>query len=176
MIKNLKLPKGRVSKSFKGRPDALKRMVPILKKKGFTGYLKIIRSDEAGEGYLIMKDGEEVLSLYAAPEGMFRGKAAQPRIREVARDPGSMIEVHADLDMDAILDSFRTKSGRISRGFGNLRKKLEELRTITEEPETEEAPPARETIRDLADYLKGEDKAEPKGRARGKKPRAKPKS
>ncbi len=175
MIKNLKLPKGRVSKSFKGRPDALKRMVPILKKKGFTGYLKIIRADEAGEGYLIMKDGTEVLSLYAAPDGMFRGKAAQPRIREVARDPGSMIEVHADLDMDAILDAFRTKSGRISRGFGNLRKKLEELRTITEEPETEEAPPARETIRDLADYLK-EDKAEPKGRARGKKLRAKPKS
>lgn len=175
MIKNLKLPKGRVSKSFKGRPDALRRMVPILKKKGFTGYLKIIRSDEAGEGYLIMKDGKEVLSLYAAPEGMFRGKAAQPRIREVAQDPGSMIEVHADLDMDAILDSFRTKSGRISRGFGNLRKKLEELRTITEEPETEEAPPARETIRDLADYLK-EDKAEPKGRAGRKKPRAKAKS
>ncbi|MFQ5919465.1 MAG: DnaA ATPase domain-containing protein [Thermoplasmata archaeon] len=174
MIKNLKLPKGRVSKSFKGRPDALNRMVPILKKKGFTGYLKVIRSDEPGEGYVIMKDGREVLSLYAAPEGMFRGKGAQPRIREVAQDPGSLIEVHADLDMDALLDSFRTKSGRIFRGFGNLRKKLEDLRT-TQEAESEEAPPARETIRDLADYLKGEDDTGPKGKPKRGKPRSKSK-
>ncbi len=174
MIKKLKLPKGRVSKSFKGRPDALRRMVPILEKKGFTGYLKVIRSDEPGEGYLIMKDGKEVLSLYAAPDGLFRGKGAQPRIREVAMDPGSLIEVHADLDMNALLDSFRTKSGRISRGFGNLKKKLEQLRMVSEASATAEAPPARETIRDLADYLQG-DEEEPRGKAKDRKPRAKAK-
>ncbi|MFQ5552394.1 MAG: DnaA ATPase domain-containing protein [Thermoplasmata archaeon] len=176
MIKNLKLPKGRVSKVFKGRPDALKRMVPILKKKGFTGYLKVVRSDEPGEGYLIMKDGKEAMSLYAAPDGLFRGKGAQPRVRELAKDPGSLIEVHADLDMDALLDSFRTKSGRISKGFGNLKKKLEELRTTAAEPVAEKAPPAKETIRDLADYLKGEEAEEPDVKAKGRKAKAKGKS
>ncbi len=168
MIKNLKLPEGRVSKVFKGRPDALKRMVPILKKKGFTGYLKVVRSDEAGEGYLIMKDGKEVMTLFAAPDGVFRGKGAQPRIREIAKDPGSLIEVHADLDMDALLDSFRTKSGRLSKGFGALKKKLAETRTPSEEP-GEGASPGRETIRDLAEYLGGA-KGKAKGKAKAEKP------
>ncbi|MCJ2530988.1 MAG: DUF835 domain-containing protein [Candidatus Thermoplasmatota archaeon] len=161
-----------MSKSFKGRPDALRRMVPILEKKGFTGYLKVVRSDEPGEGYLIMKDGKEVLSLYAAPDGLFRGKDAQPRIRGVAKDPGSLIEVHADLDMNALLDSFRTKSGRISRGFGSLKKKLDQLRIVSEAPASAQAPPARETIRDLADYLQG-DEEEPRGKAKARKPRVK---
>ncbi|MFQ5908821.1 MAG: DnaA ATPase domain-containing protein [Thermoplasmata archaeon] len=174
MIKNLKLPKGRVSKVFKGRPDALKRMVPILEKKGFTGYLKVVRSDEPGEGYLIMKNGKEVLTLYAAPDGLFRGKGAQPRVREIAKNPSSLIEVHADLDMDALLDSFRTKSGRISKGFGNLKKKLDQLRAATEASAGEEAPPAKETIRDLADYLRGEEEGErPGAKAEGKAPRTK---
>lgn len=174
MIKNLKLPTGRISKVFKGRPDALKRMVPILEKKGFTGYLKVIRSDEPGEGYLIMKDGKEVMTLYAAPDGLFRGKGAQPRVREIAKNPSSLIEVHADLDMDALLDTFRTKSGRISKGFGNLKKKLDQLRAATEASEGEEAPPAKETIRDLADYLEGEEEEKkPEGKADGKAPKAK---
>ncbi|MFQ5986163.1 MAG: DnaA ATPase domain-containing protein [Thermoplasmata archaeon] len=173
MIKNLKLPKGRVSKVFKGRPDAMKRMVPILKKKGFTGYLKVVPSDEPGEGYLIMKDGKEVMSLYVAPDGLFRGKGAQPRVRELAKDPGSLIEIHADLDMDVLLDSFRTKSGRISKGFGNLKKKLEEIRTKANEPEAEKAPPAKETIRDLADYLKRAEVQKPAAKAKGQKAKAK---
>ncbi|MFQ6013263.1 MAG: DnaA ATPase domain-containing protein [Thermoplasmata archaeon] len=173
MIKNLKLPKGRVSKVFKGRPDALKRMVPILRNKGFTGYVKVIHADEPGEGYLIMKDGKEVLALYVGPEGMFRGKGALPRVREMAKDTGSLIEVHADLDTDALLDSFRTKSGRISRGFGSLMKKLEELRAVPDEPKAEEAPPAKETIRDLADYL---EEQEPKAKGKRRKPQAKGKS
>ncbi|MEE9592380.1 MAG: DnaA/Hda family protein, partial [Thermoplasmata archaeon] len=148
-------------------------MVPILEKKGFTGYLKVIRSDEPGEGYLIMKDGKEVMTLYAAPDGLFRGKGAQPRVREIAKNPSSLIEVHADLDMDALLDSFRTKSGRISKGFGNLKKKLDQLRAATEASEGEEAPPAKETIRDLADYLKGEEEEEkPEEKAEGKAPKA----
>ncbi len=139
MLKDLELPEGRIMKVVKGGPDALKKIMPLLGRKKFNGYLRLVSTDSPNAGYVILKDGKRVEALFAAADGFLKGKEALPRFRELAKDQGSMIEVHTDVEVDSLLSSLKRGRGRALRGLGSFKKKLDEWRSQGKDVEPLEA-------------------------------------
>ncbi len=119
MFQDIKFPRGGVVKKFKGGPDSLKKIVALLRKKRFKGYLRFKARGNPDVGYIVMGHGQRVVALFSGSKGSLAGKDALPHFRDLAKNRDYTIEVHTDVDVEPILLSLprgqsRGKGGRKS--------------------------------------------------------------
>lgn len=103
MLQDVRLPEGRVIKEFRGGPKALKKVIDLLRSRGFSGYLKVTAEDDSNVGYVVMGEGKRVVALSFGPEGTLVGEDALPHFKEMAIDRHYNIELHTDVDVELIL-------------------------------------------------------------------------
>ncbi|MFQ5838908.1 MAG: DnaA ATPase domain-containing protein, partial [Thermoplasmata archaeon] len=150
MFRDMKLPEGKVTKVFVGGTDALKKILPLLSRKKFTGYLRIVEKNNRAHGYVVMRQGRRVLTAVLDSNGVSTGKEALPRFRKLTRSPGAMIEVHVDLDVDSAIKALKELHGKGPAGLGAFKRRLEEWRKEGRDAGSPEAI----TDRDLSEAIK----------------------
>lgn len=128
MAKTLKLPEGRVSKVIQGGPSSLKKLIPLLRERAFTGYLKFVSDDRDETGYMVMRDGKQAQAYYRGRRGTLMGKAALPPLRELSRAPETLLEVHLTPNADEVDGPPEGSQSPLVRGFSALRRRLDGLR------------------------------------------------
>ncbi len=127
VIKDLELPEGKAIKVAKGGPEALRKVLTLLSKRGFTGYIKIESKAGRGTAFLVLRDGSRAMTLYYGPDGFLTGKAALPGFKDLAKDKDTLIEVHTNQTLEPLLESLPKGRGKPSPpGMGAFKRKLEE--------------------------------------------------
>lgn len=159
MIKDLELPEGKAVKVAKGGPEALKKVLLLLSKRGFTGYLKIESKDGSGTGFIVLREGSRAMTLFYGSDGFLTGKAALPSFKELARERDTLIEVHTDQTLEPLLDSLAETRGKaLPQGMGVFKRKLEEWKDKGHDVEELEAVMGQslsKVIKAFADYKEG---------------------
>ncbi len=165
MINDLELPEGKAIKVAKGGPEALKKVLLLLSRRGFTGYLKIESKDGSGTGFIVMREGSRAMTLFYGADGFLTGKAALPSFKELARERDNLIEVHTDQTLEPLIDSLEETQGKkpLPRGMGVFKRKLEEWKLKGHDVEDLEGVMGQslsKVIKAFADYKEGMEKEE----------------
>lgn len=135
-------PDGLPSKVFQGGPTVLHKLRPLLRKKGFTGYVEVTTPGEEERGFIVMEDGRQIQGQFMGSEETVSGQAALPMVDDLSHRDDARIEVILDPDLAALPDRpIRDDKGRFVKTLDVLKQKLDEWR-IKEEAKTEsEAEP-----------------------------------
>lgn len=104
-----RFPEGKTIRKTKGGLDSLKGLLLDLRKYSFTGYVQTILDKEGKEsnGYVFVKSGNLEGSYHVYGQTKSLGKAALRRIWKDSADESCHLEVHAKIDVDAILSDLK---------------------------------------------------------------------
>ncbi len=105
MPEELKLPEGKIIRKSRGGPDFLKGLLVDLRKYAFSGYLKttLRETKTQSTGIIILKGGNPEAAMHVQGVVESLGKVAFRRVWEDSSKELSLIEVHAKVDVDALL-------------------------------------------------------------------------
>lgn len=126
MIGGAQIPEGKVTKVFQGGHEALKRVLSVLTKKKFTGYVSVAKSDRSTRGYVVIRHGRRVLTAVLTSEGVRTGREALSPFRQLLKRTDSFIEVHALEDVSRVVRVLKEGPSTPSNGKEAFRRKLKE--------------------------------------------------
>src|SRR3989442_9471169 len=101
----LLLPEGKLIRTTRGGPNALKQLLLDLKKYSFSGYVRTVRggSGKRSEGIVLLRGGNPEASLYHRDGAQDRGRSALKKVRQDSYDESCIPELHAPVDMDGLV-------------------------------------------------------------------------
>jgi len=99
------VPEGKIIRRLHGGPDALKTLLRDLKRYAFTGYVRtrVGHDSEPAEGVLAVKGGALQVALRSRGPATMRGNAALKEVWTDSRRSECAIELHAKVDVDALV-------------------------------------------------------------------------
>jgi len=104
----ISLPEGKIVRVLSGGTDSLKQILVDLKKYSFSGYVKTIieKQGKASIGHIIVKEGNPEISIHVFNGYLSHGRVSLKRIWEDSYNGDCKIELHARVDVDALLDRY----------------------------------------------------------------------
>lgn len=143
----MKLPSGKVTKSVAGGLDSFQGLLDELRGSSFTGYIAILldKEDAKSKGQVVMKDGQPALADYEYKGSESIGTGAVNHIVSDGLNSGASIEVHANVDVDIIID-FNTDA-QVSPSDFNLAAKAKEIQEAERKAKEEAERRAKEQKR-----------------------------
>ena len=105
---DLLLPEGKLIRTTRGGPNALKQLLLDLKKYSFSGYVRTVRSSDGrrSEGIVLLRGGNPEASLYQRADSRDRGRAALKKVWQDSYDEACVLELHARVDMDGLVHEY----------------------------------------------------------------------
>ncbi|TLZ90870.1 MAG: hypothetical protein E6K01_02225, partial [Methanobacteriota archaeon] len=105
---DLLLPEGKLIRTTRGGPNALKQLLLDLKKYSFSGYVRTIRSGtgKRAEGIVLLRGGNPEASLYHRDGTQDRGRSALKKVWQDSYDESCVLELHARVDMDGLVREY----------------------------------------------------------------------
>src|SRR5947199_45044 len=102
---DLLLPEGKLIRTTRGGPTALKQLLLDLKKYSFSGYVRTVRSGggKRAEGIVLLRGGNPEASLYHRDGTQDRGRSALKKVWQDSYDESCVLELHARVDMDGLV-------------------------------------------------------------------------
>ena len=102
---DLLLPEGKLIRTTRGGPNALKQLLLDLKKYSFSGYVRSVRtaSGRRAEGIVLLRGGNPEASLYQRDDAQDRGRSALKKVWQDSYDEACVLELHARIDMDGLV-------------------------------------------------------------------------
>src|SRR3989441_2121893 len=99
---DLLLPEGKLIRTTRGGPNALKQLLLDLKKYSFSGYVRTVRggSGKRSEGIVLLRGGEPPASLYPRDGTQDRGRSALQKGGPGPDDESCVLELPPPVDMD----------------------------------------------------------------------------
>jgi len=109
-------PEGKTIRTLQGGSDSLKGLLLDLRKYSFSGYVQTLVSEKEpiSKGYIIVKTGNPEVAVHVQGTAKSTGKAALRRIWDDTGNPLCVIQVHARVDVNALLEEF--SDAEIERG------------------------------------------------------------
>src|SRR3989475_8855103 len=104
----LLLPEGKLTRTTRGGPTALKQLLLDLKKYSFSGYVRTVRggSGKRSEGIVLLRGGSPEASLYHRDGTQDRGRSALKKVWQDSYDESCILELHARVDMDGLVREY----------------------------------------------------------------------
>src|SRR5256884_39081 len=101
---DLLLPEGKLIRTTRGGPNALKQVLLDLKKYSFSGYVRTVRggSGKRSEGIVLLRGGNPEASLYHRDGTQDRGRSALKKVWQDSYDESCILELHARVHMDGV--------------------------------------------------------------------------
>src|SRR5881409_512425 len=105
---DLLLPEGKLIRTTRGGPNALKQLLLDLKKYSFSGYVRTVRggSGKRSEGIVLLRGGNPAASLYHRDGTQDRGRSALKKVWQDSYDESCVLELHARVDMDGLVREY----------------------------------------------------------------------
>src|SRR6266704_5227700 len=105
---DLLLPEGKLIRTTRGGPNALKQLLLDLKKYSFSGYVRTVRSSDGrrSEGIVLLRGGNPEASLYHRDGTQDRGRTALKKVWQDSYDESCILELHARVDMDGLVREY----------------------------------------------------------------------
>src|SRR2546428_6290771 len=105
---DLLLPEGKLIRTTRGGPNALKQLLLDLKKYSFSGYVRTVRggSGKRSEGIVLLRGGNPEASLYHRDGAQDRGRSALKKVWQDSYDESCILELHARVDMDGLVREY----------------------------------------------------------------------
>jgi len=105
---DLLLPEGKLIRTTRGGPNALKLLLLDLKKYSFSGYVRTVRSGAGrrAEGIVLLRGGNPEASLYHRDGAQDRGRSALKKVWQDSYDESCVLELHARVDMDGLVREY----------------------------------------------------------------------
>ena len=105
---DLLLPEGKLIRTTRGGPTALKQLLLDLKKYSFSGYVRTVRSGggKRAEGIVLLRGGNPEASLYHRDGTQDRGRSALKKVWQDSYDESCVLELHARVDMDGLVREY----------------------------------------------------------------------
>jgi len=105
---DLLLPEGKLIRTTRGGPNALKQLLLDLKKYSFSGYVRTVRSGtgKRAEGIVLLRGGNPEASLYHRDGTQDRGRSALKKVWQDSYDESCVLELHARVDMDGLVREY----------------------------------------------------------------------
>jgi chromosomal replication initiator protein DnaA len=105
---DLLLPEGKLIRTTRGGPNALKQLLLDLKKYSFSGYVRSVRtaSGKRAEGIVLLRGGNPEASLYQRDDAQDRGRSALKKVWQDSYDEACVLELHARVDMDGLVREY----------------------------------------------------------------------
>ena len=105
---DLLLPEGKLIRTTRGGPNALKQLLLDLKKYSFSGYVRTVRSGagKRAEGIVLLRGGNPEASLYHRDGTPDRGRSALKKVWQDSYDESCVLELHARVDMDGLVREY----------------------------------------------------------------------
>ncbi len=105
---DLLLPEGKLIRTTRGGPNALKQLLLDLKKYSFSGYVRTVRggSGKRSEGIVLLRGGNPEASLYHRDGTQDRGRSALKKVWQDSYDESCILELHARVDMDGLVREY----------------------------------------------------------------------
>src|SRR2546425_10649913 len=99
---DLLLPEGKLIRTTRGGPNALKQLLLDLKKYSFSGYLRTVRggSGKRSEGIVLLPGGNPEASLYHRDRTQDRGRRALKKVWHGSFAEACHAERHPPVDRD----------------------------------------------------------------------------
>ena len=103
---DLLLPEGKLIRTTRGGPTALKQLLLDLKKYSFSGYVRTVRSGagKRAEGIVLLRGGNPEASLYHRDGTQDRGRSALKKVWQDSYDESCVLELHARVDINSPID------------------------------------------------------------------------
>src|SRR3989442_7984387 len=97
---DLLLPEGKLIRTTRGGPSALKQLLLDLKKYSFSGYVRTVRggSGKRSEGIVLLRGGNPEASLYHRDGTQDRGRSALKKVWQDPDDEAGIPELHPPVD------------------------------------------------------------------------------
>src|SRR5436309_12680278 len=105
---DLLLPEGKLIRTTRGGPNALKQLLLDLKKYSFSGYVRTVRggSGKRSEGIDLLRGGNPAASLYHRDGTQDLGRSALKKVWQDSYDESCILELHARVDMDGLVREY----------------------------------------------------------------------
>jgi chromosomal replication initiator protein DnaA len=105
---DLLLPEGKLIRTTRGGPNALKQLLLDLKKYSFSGYVRTVRGGggKRSEGIVLLRGGNPEASLYHRDGTQDRGRSALKKVWQDSYDESCVLELHARVDMDGLVREY----------------------------------------------------------------------
>ncbi len=105
---DLLLPEGKLIRTTRGGPNALKQLLLDLKKYSFSGYVRSVRTTagKRAEGIVLLRGGNPEASLYQRDDAHDRGRSALKKVWQDSYDEACVLELHARVDMDGLVRAY----------------------------------------------------------------------
>src|SRR2546425_1090999 len=105
---DLLLPEGKLIRTTRGGPNAIKQLLLDLKKYSFSGYVRTVRggSGKRSEGIVLLRGGNPEASLYHRDGAQDRGRSALKKVWQDSYDESCILELHARVDMDGLVREY----------------------------------------------------------------------
>jgi len=105
---DLLLPEGKLIRTTRGGPNALKQLLLDLKKYSFSGYVRTVRSTagKRSEGIVLLRSGNPEASLHQRDDVHERGRTALKKVWQDSYDESCVLELHARVDMDGLVREY----------------------------------------------------------------------
>lgn len=105
---DLLLPEGKLIRTARGGPNALKQLLLDLKKYSFSGYVRTVRTTggKRSEGIVLLRSGNPEASLHQRDGTQDRGRTALKKVWQDSYDEACLLELHARVDMDGLLREY----------------------------------------------------------------------
>src|SRR2546428_11234557 len=102
---DLLLPEGKLIRTTRGGPNALKQLLLDLKKYSFSGYVRTVRggSGKRSEGIVLLRGGNPEASLYHRDGTQDRGRSALEKGWQGSNDQSWHPELPAPSDKDGFV-------------------------------------------------------------------------
>src|SRR3989441_2881762 len=101
---DLLLPEGKLIRTTRGGPNALKQLLLDLKKYSFSGYVRTVRggSGKRSEGIVLLRGGDPEASLYHRDGTQDRGRSALKKVWQESDNQACILEPPAPADSDGL--------------------------------------------------------------------------
>src|SRR2546427_7031195 len=101
---DLLLPEGKLIRTTRGDPNALKQLLLDLKKYSFSGYVRTVRggSGKRSEGIVLLRGGNPEASLYHRDGTQDRGRSALKKVWQESYEESGILEVPAPGGIDGV--------------------------------------------------------------------------
>src|SRR3989440_9065317 len=92
---DLLLPEGKLIRTTRGGPNALKQLLLDLKKYSFSGYVRTVRggSGKPAQGIVLLRGGNPEASLYHRDGTQDRGRSALKKVWQDSYDEACILEL-----------------------------------------------------------------------------------
>src|SRR3989442_9696476 len=93
---DLLLPEGKLIRTTRGGPNALKQLLLDLKKYSFSGYVRTVRggSGKRSEGIVLLRGGNPEASLYHRDGTQDRGRSALKKVWQESYAESCSLRIH----------------------------------------------------------------------------------